>query len=89
MNQGLAESIRARLLNLAKTQGEDFNFILTQYTIQRVLYRLSISEYRERFLLKGAWLFSVWDREFHRPTRDADFLGYGDNDIGQLLPEFK
>lgn len=85
----VAASIRGRLLNLAKEQGEDFNFILTQYAIQRVLYRLSISEFRDRFLLKGAWLFSVWSKEFHRPTRDADFLGFGDNDVEHLLATFK
>lgn len=87
--KNMAASIRERLLNLAKEQGEDFNFILTQYAIQRVLYRLSISEYRDRFLLKGSWLFSLWSNEFHRPTRDADFLGFGDNNVGHLLATFK
>lgn len=63
----LAASVRERLLNLAKERHEDFNFVLTRYAIQRVLYRLSISEYRDRFLLKGAWLFSIdaqWDKRW-------------------------
>jgi len=85
----LAASIRQRLLNLAKERSEDFNFILTQYAIQRVLYRLSIPTYRDQFLLKGAWLFSVWSKEPHRPTRDADFLGFGDNNVEHLLTTFK
>ena len=84
-----AASVRDRLLALAKERQEDFNFILTQYAIQRLLYRLSISDYRDRFLLKGAWLFSIWSAETHRPTRDADFLGFGDNDVQNLVDTFK
>jgi len=84
-----AASIRARLLVLAKDRSEDFNFILTLYAIQRLLYRLSVSEFRDQFLLKGAWLFSIWSEELHRPTKDADFLGFGDNDVDTLVNTFK
>lgn len=41
----IAASIRQRLLNLAKESNEDFNYVLRQYAIQRLLYRLSISEF--------------------------------------------
>jgi hypothetical protein len=35
-------------------------FYLTRYVLERLLYRLSVSKYRDRFILKGALLLSVW-----------------------------
>jgi predicted nucleotidyltransferase component of viral defense system len=74
-----AASVRNRLLELARQRGEDFQLILTRYGLERLLYRLCQSEYRDRFVLKGALLFSLWDNQAHRPTRDVDFLGFGDS----------
>jgi hypothetical protein len=76
----LAASVRARLLNRAKERREDFSLALSRYAVERFLYRLSLTPWRERFLLKGALLFELWFDEPHRPTRDADFLG-GSSDI--------
>lgn len=84
MNTGLAASVRARLLALAGQRGEDFNLILNRYAVERFLYRLSISEDRDRFLLKGALLFDLWFDVPHRATRDADFLGFGPPDVERL-----
>jgi len=86
---GNAASIRQRLLNLARERNENFDFVLKQYVIQRLLYRLSLSEYRDQFLLKGAMLFLVWTGELHRPTKDIDLLGFGSNDVAVLENEFK
>ena len=74
MTAGLAASIRARLQNVARARGEDFDLVLTRYAIERFLYRLSVVPARENYLLKGALLFDLWFDEPHRPTRDADFL---------------
>lgn len=74
----MAASIRDQLLNLARDRAEDFQLILTQYGLERLLYRLGKSEYRDLFVLKGAMLFMLWDDKSHRPTRDVDFLGFGD-----------
>ena len=74
-----AASVRDRLLELARQRGEDFQLILTRYGLERLLYRLSQSEYRDHFILKGAMLFALWDDQAHRPTRDVDFLGFGDS----------
>jgi predicted nucleotidyltransferase component of viral defense system len=71
-------SIRQRLLDLARERGEDFQAILDRYAVERLLYRLSISDQRNEFLLKGALLFAVWFDAPHRPTRDADLLGFGE-----------
>lgn len=84
MNVGLVASIHARLLNLAKARGDDFNMVLTRYAIERFLYRLSIGPAREAFWLKGALLFDLWFDVPHRPTRDADSLGFGPADTEAL-----
>ncbi|NIM12132.1 MAG: nucleotidyl transferase AbiEii/AbiGii toxin family protein [Candidatus Aminicenantes bacterium] len=73
----LAESVRQRLLNLAKARDETFDLILTHYGLERLLYRISQSEWKEKFYLKGALLFSIWHESPHRPTRDIDLLGCG------------
>lgn len=73
-----AASIRARLLNLSRERGEPLDSLMEQYATGRFLYRLAKSDYRDRFVLKGAQLFRVWGAEQHRPTRDLDLLGFGD-----------
>ena len=82
MNDGrgknMAVSVRDRLLNLARERGENFQLILTRYGLERLLYRLGKSAYRDLFVLKGAMLFMLWSDQSHRPTRDVDFLGFGD-----------
>jgi len=84
-----AASIRQKLRNLARERAEDFDYVLRQYVMQRLLYRLSRSEYSGQFLLKGALLFWVWSEDFHRPTRDIDLLSYGDNDVPHLESVFR
>jgi hypothetical protein len=79
-----AASIHARLLARAKARGEDFNFTLTRYAVERFLYRLSVTKARDHYWLKGALLFDLWFDVPHRPTRDADFLGFGPVDAESL-----
>jgi len=71
-------SVRQKLLNLRDKTGEDFNALLTQFAIERFLYRLSRSTLADRFVLKGAMLFRVWSGCLHRPTKDIDLLGSGE-----------
>jgi predicted nucleotidyltransferase component of viral defense system len=82
--RNLPASIRQRLLDLARERGEDFQTILDRYAVERLLYRMSISDQRNEFLLKGALLFAVWFDAPHRPTRDADLLGFGEPDAARL-----
>jgi predicted nucleotidyltransferase component of viral defense system len=77
--KNLSASIRQRLLNLAGARDEDFQLTLTRFGLERLLYRLSRSRHVDRFLLKGAMLFSVWSTEVYRPTRDLDLAGSGDS----------
>lgn len=88
MNKELAASVRARLLNIGKAEGSDFNQVLVRYALERFLYRLSQSSHADSFLLKGALLFTLWYDIPHRPTRDVDLLGFGPSDlesIGQIF----
>jgi predicted nucleotidyltransferase component of viral defense system len=72
-----AASIRARLLVLAQSKGEDYQRVLGRYAIERFLYRLGQSPYRDKFALKGATLFTLWTGHTHRPTKDLDLLRRG------------
>lgn len=85
----VAASLRARLLNHARATKQDFNLVLTRYSLERLLYRLSISEHADHFLLKGALLFDLWFDVPHRPTRDADLLGFGSSELRSLEETFK
>ena len=85
----MAASVRQRLLDIARKRKEDFNLVLTKYGLERVLYRISQSQYREIFVLKGALLFELWTKERYRPTRDADFLARGENSPERFVQLFK
>jgi predicted nucleotidyltransferase component of viral defense system len=89
MQSNLAASVRARLLNIAKTEKTDFNQVLVRYALERFLYRLSKSAHADRFLLKGAMLFNLWYDMPHRPTRDADLLGFGASDLDSIGQTFR
>jgi predicted nucleotidyltransferase component of viral defense system len=71
----LPASVRQRLLNLAHENRQDFGMLLTKYALERFLYRLSVSQHRDSFVLKGALLLQLWTSEIYRPTRDLDLLG--------------
>ena len=88
-NPNVAASVRARLLNLAKTQGVDFNQVLVRFALERILYRLTQSQHAVRFLLKGALLFTLWYDMPHRATRDADLLGFGASDLTSVAETFR
>ncbi len=87
--RNVAASVRQRLRNLAHKQQEDFQGLLTRYALERLLYRLSQSQHRDQFILKGAMLFSVWSNEPHRATRDMDLLGHGENTVFHLEQVFR
>ncbi|HLO93745.1 MAG TPA: nucleotidyl transferase AbiEii/AbiGii toxin family protein [Burkholderiaceae bacterium] len=57
--------------------------------MERLLARVSVSPHADRFLLKGALLFALWYDAPHRPTRDADLLGFGPDDEAHLIATFR
>ncbi len=88
MTKNIGESVRSRLKNIAVKEGSDFNAVLTRYGLERLLYRIGESEYSKQFLLKGALLFNLWYDMPHRPTKDIDLLGFGDNDLAYIKQTF-
>ncbi len=85
----IAESVKARLLHIAKRDQVDFNLVLNNYVLERFLYRLSRSQWSDRFLLKGALLFRLWYKTPFRPTRDIDLEGKTKNDLNEIIEIFK
>lgn len=68
-------SVRALLLNIARKERRDYNALLVQFAQERFLYRLSVSPFSARFILKGALLLRAYPLPAARPTKDIDFLG--------------
>ncbi len=87
--RNIGASVRARLLDRARAERSDFQILLTRYALERLLYRLSVSPHRDRFILKGAMLFVTWVADPFRPTRDLDLLGHGDNDAEDIAETFR
>lgn len=84
----IAASIRQRLYNHARQHGEDFTWVLNRYAIERFLFRLSLTEAGEHYVLKGATLFVTWPEHVSRPTKDLDLLGQGSPDPTALTDLF-
>ena len=84
----IAASVRQRLMNHARSTGEAFNLILVRYGLERLLYRLSVSQRQDELILKGGSLFYAWTEQLHRPTKDLDFLGSGIPDISRMRELF-
>ena len=84
--KNIAESIKAKLYNYAKANNLNFNSVLIQYFQERLLYRISKSNYRSRFILKGALLFLAYDISKLRPTKDIDLLCKSfENDLQKII----
>ena len=75
--RNIPASVHQRLLNLAHREAAIFNVVLKEYAAERFLYRLSVSDEVDRFVLKGASLFRIWEGRTARATRDVD-LGADD-----------
>ena len=89
-NKNPAASIRAKLLSLSREKGEDYQRVLGRFAIERFLYRLGISTYRDRFVLKGATLSLRCGPGRHiRPTKDLDLLGWGSSAITDVEQVFR
>ncbi len=74
--KNLPASVLARLKNRARELEKPFDQILRYYTFERFLYRLSQSEHRDQFVLKGALLMAAWPEGLARSTSDIDFRAF-------------
>lgn len=84
----VAASVHRRLLNWVAEHNADPNQTFHRYVLERFLYRLSQSIHADAFMLKGAMLFAIWEDEPHRPTRDIDLLGLGEDSAQRLREIF-
>ena len=90
MTKNIGMSIRTRLLNLSKEERQDYMKVLVRYLHERLLYRISVSQYKRHFLLKGSSLLFALDGFKARPTIDIDLLGeHISNDTGNLKDVFQ
>lgn len=76
----IAASVKQRLLNISREQGRGFDILLVRFALERLLLRLSKSQFRDRFILKGGMLVTQWFDHDNRETRDIDFLGFGSDE---------
>ena len=87
--KNISGSVHQRLLNMARQSGRPFNELLQFFAIERFIYRLSRSHYADRFILKGALMFPVWNKATSRPTLDIDLLGNIDNNLETIKNAMK
>jgi predicted nucleotidyltransferase component of viral defense system len=80
-----AASIRARLDQLARRRGVELQLVLSEFAIERLLYRLGVSAHADRFVLKGATLFRLWSGDERRATWDLDLLGRGASGVADVV----
>jgi predicted nucleotidyltransferase component of viral defense system len=86
-----AASVKDRLKKQARDTGRDMQDLLVVYGLERTIYRLSISEFADRFTLKGGiFLYALYGGEFTRATRDIDLLAsYVANDPEKMKGIFR
>lgn len=83
-NAGSPASVRMRLRALARKENVEFQLVLAEFGVERLLYRLGISAYSERYVLKGAMLFKLWSGARGRATWDLDMLGRGAHGVADV-----
>ena len=87
--KNLPASIHQRLLNKARERNRPFNELLQYYAMERFLYRLSESDHKKEFFLKGAVLLTTWGGEGFRATADIDLLGTTSNQVEDIVDTMK
>lgn len=72
MTKNTIHSIQQRLLAISRQQKTNHQQTLTLYFIERFLYRMSISTYKNQFILKGGMFLYAKTNNLNRPTKDID-----------------
>ncbi len=67
-----AMSLKAKIRNIAKKKNIPAQVILQNYMFERLLVRLSVSEYKDKFVLKGGMLVAAIVGLDNRATMDMD-----------------
>ncbi len=72
MSNAKAMSLKAKIRNMAKNKNIPAQVILQNYMFERFLNRLSVSKYKEKFVLKGGILIAALVGIDNRATMDLD-----------------
>lgn len=80
----VAASVKARLLTIAKKTGKPYDELLKLFGMERLIYRISKSRFKEMLILKGALFFLVWNVPDRRTTLDIDFMAKYDNSAEKI-----
>lgn len=84
------KSIRSKLLNISKNENIYYQTVLTRYFQERLIYRMSQTDYRQNFYLKGGALMYAHEKFAARPTLDIDFLGNNiSNNSERIIAAFR
>jgi hypothetical protein len=89
MPKNMAASVHQRLLNHARLSGDDPQYMLMRFGLERLMYRLSQSRHAHLFTVKGALMFLVWAGEPYRPTKDLDLMTRRSHSADQLKAIFR
>ncbi len=91
MTKNVVASVRDQLKRRSRAPGGlAYHLLVDQYVNERLLYRLAVSPYGGKFVLKGGMMFGIWLGDVRRPTQDIDLLGSGEaspEEFAQLLRE--
>lgn len=85
----MAHSARERLKNMARAGGRDADYLFQRYAFERFFYRIGESPYANRFILKGASLFTLWMGPMFRVTQDTDLESSLTPDHGRMAAVFR
>jgi len=83
--QDISASVHQRLLNKARESGRPFNELFQYFSMERFIYRLSKTPHIQKFVLKGALMFTAWNIQATRTTKDIDFLGKLENSVDTMI----
>lgn len=83
--RGNPASVRAHLGDLARRRRVELQVVLSEFAVERFLYRLGVSAHEGSFVLKGATLLRFWSGDHRRATWDLDLLGRGAQGVADVL----
>ncbi len=67
------QSVKDKLKNIARENHRIYQEVLTVYALERTIYRISKSDFKENFTLKGGiFLYALYDKNYPRSTTDID-----------------
>ncbi len=84
-----AKQLKDLIRNLSKKRSADAQFLMRNYMMERFLERISLSKYRDKFILKGGMLVAAMVGLDARSTMDLDAtvkgINVNVNDVADLI----